>query len=428
MLVLAISNRTEGRCRAEDGIDTSLVPPVQIPLLQVRPLQVYLPHVIRAQLLGSFVRGHLGPERLPGAAQLLPDGLGAVRHEHAPQEAHALGLVPGVPVHDLVARRPQRLGRGPQGARDRRRGGHHAVVPHDRDAQPRGQVGLAPRDGQRARVAQPGPAGGDGPGLELDVPDGAGQGPVDALDRLLPGHAAAAPERRGPPEAGPQREDARAGRRDPQAAADVRAHPQAAAPEGDQRRLAAAAPAAGELPVPRVDGAAEDVVDGLGDPGSVLGQYGLVRFVSRTALGARKFIHHGRWDIGLDIEHCPGFLKHRGKGRVIRCRVINMACKTDSRVEALEVEVVLERHRESVKRTDRLARAGKMIVQRLCRFQRPGEACLGEAIYLQRQKVSVVSCESGIQVTYQLVSRRGSFTERVGNVYGRELTRGELRD
>lgn len=266
MLVLAVPNRTEGRCRAENGIDARLVPPLQIPLLQGCPLDVHLPHFIRAQLLGGLVHGHLGPERLPSALQLLPDGLGTIGHEQAAQQAHALGLVLGVPVDDLVPGRPQLVHRGFQGARDGRRGRHHAVVPHDGEPQPRRQLGVPPGDGQHAGVAQPGLAGDDGAGLELDVGDGPGHGPVDALDRLLAAHAAPAPQRREPPEAGPQREDARAGRRDPQAAANVGAHAQAAALEGDQRRLAAAAAAAGELSVPRVDGAAEDVVDGLGDP------------------------------------------------------------------------------------------------------------------------------------------------------------------
>lgn len=62
-----------------------------------------------------------------------------------------------------------------------------------------------------------------------------------------------------------------------------------------------------------------------------------------------------------------------------------MAYETDSRIKALEVEVVLQRHRETVQRTDRLACAGKMLVARLGRLQRPSEACLREAVYLQRQ-------------------------------------------
>lgn len=63
-----------------------------------------------------------------------------------------------------------------------------------------------------------------------------------------------------------------------------------------------------------------------------------------------------------------------------------MACEADGRVEALEVEIVLEGHREAVQGTDRLARAGKMLVARLGRLQRSGEACLGEAVDLQHQQ------------------------------------------
>lgn len=57
-----------------------------------------------------------------------------------------------------------------------------------------------------------------------------------------------------------------------------------------------------------------------------------------------------------------------------------MAHETDGSVEALEVEVVLEGDRQAVERADGLPRAGKMLVARAGCLQRPGEACLREAV------------------------------------------------
>lgn len=44
----------------------------------------------------------------------------------------------------------------------------------------------------------------------------------------------------------------------------------------------------------------------------------------------------------LLTEHSAGVFQNRGQRGVVRCRVINMACKAHGGIEALEIEVVFQ--------------------------------------------------------------------------------------
>lgn len=148
---------------------------------------------------------------------------------------------------------------------------------------------------------------------------------------LLTGHTGATAQGWKTAERWPEREDARTSGRDAKRASDIAADAPGAAPEHDEGGLAAGAPAAGELAVARVHGAAEGVVDGLGD-------------------------HHGGRDVGLDVEDGAGPAQEVREHRLVRRRVADVRREAHGRVEPDQVEVVLQRDGQPVEGSERLAR------------------------------------------------------------------------
>lgn len=337
MFKLAILDTAVRGRGTQDGVNAGPVPALQVSPLELDALEVQRPHVGRGQLGRDAVRLHLGPPRLPGPFNLAPDGRAAVGHEHALQEGRALELVLGRPVHDLVAGGAELVRGRPQRPRHGRRRARHAVVPHDGDAQAGGQDGLAPRDRQTPGVREPGLGAHHGRAVKGQVGQGASQGTVDALHGLLARHARAAAQGWEAAEAGPQGKDAGAGGGDAQGAANIGADANGAAPEGDEGRLATRGAAAGEITVQGADGAAEDVVDRLGN-------------------------HHGRGDIGLDVEHGARGLEERRQRRVVGSGVANVAHESHGGVQALEVEVVLEGDGQAVEGPDGLAGCREVLI------------------------------------------------------------------
>lgn len=109
MSKLAILHTTIRRRRAQNSINTGREPAIQIPLLVLLALDMQLPVLDTGQRLRLLVHLHLGAPGLARPRQLPPDGLPAVRDEHAVQQLGALGLVYRRPIGHVVACIPEAL-------------------------------------------------------------------------------------------------------------------------------------------------------------------------------------------------------------------------------------------------------------------------------------------------------------------------------
>lgn len=161
-----------------------------------------------------------------------------------------------------------------------------------------------------------------------------------------------------PAQAGPKRPQARTRGRDAQGAADVTAHAQRAAAKGNQRALAAATAAWCEGAAARVLGAAEDVVDRLGD-------------------------HHGRGHVRLDVQHGAGGEQHVDKRAVVGGGLVGQRGEAESGILAHDLEVVFDGDGEAVEGANKLAGLCEMLVSGAGGGEGKIEEGFGETVRLE---------------------------------------------
>ncbi|TKW53409.1 hypothetical protein CTA1_11320 [Colletotrichum tanaceti] len=366
-----------------------------------------------------------GVELLPAAAVLVvldPDP------EHLALQPCALGLEPGEarewlrlalfearrrPRHQRFARRLDHLGHGdtPVGPHQLvhdglrpgpRRGasqlddldaggrreevGH--FVHHVGDGRVEGAVPVAAEDAddQLARGA-----GHDLAHEGVNVLDAPGDGTGDGLDRgaaqaLDPGQRLAAVGHTAV--GGLEAVDAVAHGRHADAAADVGADADHAAPHGDEGALAARGAAGSAQAVDRVHGAAEDVVD-------------------RVEAG------EGLRHVGLGQDDAAQREEEVDQGRVPRGGLVAQVGQADGRVDAGDVEAVLDRHGQAVQGPE-------------------GHAVLAEVV-VEVPRALQGGVEEGLrQAVCELVGDGGAVAKGLGHLDRRETARGDglaqLRD
>lgn len=158
----------------QQSIHTSnLIPHIKIPLLQVTPHSLKLPHIMYPHFHRALIRPHLRSERLPCRCQQSPNGLRPIRNKHPPQKPIRLSMLDRVPLHDLVAGVFEFLNRLPQRPSHGRSRRHDAIVVEHGKLETRLGLDGPPRDGDAFRIVVPRLFVDDG----LTVQDYFGEGP-----------------------------------------------------------------------------------------------------------------------------------------------------------------------------------------------------------------------------------------------------------
>lgn len=94
-----------------------------------------------------------------------------------------------------------------------------------------------------------------------------------------------------------------------------------------------------------------------------------------------------------------------------------MADETDCRVETLEVEIVLQAHRQAVQGAQRFPSSCQILVSGFGRLQSPSKASLGQAVRLHSCVSGLPTGSWGADGSYQYMSGGCAFAKGLGHIH-----------